>query len=97
MHYGQVFEQIRETNELISSLQNHQSSTEAMAQTIHDQLVLEMTKLEKLEKQEHQWISQARPSLISLDKIRPHLQKLLAAAEEKKQILGTDMINILSI
>ena len=65
-----------------------------MAQTIHGQLVLEMTKLEKLEKQEHQWISQAIPSLISIDKIRPHMQILVVATEEKAQILRTDIINI---
>ena len=54
-------------------------------------------KLEKLEKQEHQWISQARTIIIKLDKIRPQMQRVLAAAVEKTQILGTNMINILSI
>ena len=54
MHYGQVFEHIQKTRELLSSLQNHQAITEAMVQTIHDQLVLEMTKLENLEKKENQ-------------------------------------------
>ena len=47
-----------------------------MVQTIHDQLVLEIEKLEKLEKQEHQWISQSRTSLISIDKI-PAYMKIL--------------------
>ena len=61
---------MEKTRELISSLQYRQSSIEAMTQTIHDQLVLEMTKLEKLQKQEHQWIIQAGPSLISLNKIQ---------------------------
>ena len=36
-------------------------------------------------------------SLMSLDKIIPHMQRLLAAAKEKRQILGTDMMNILNI
>ena len=43
-----MFEQMQKTREFISSLQNRQSSTKAMAQTIRDQLMLEMTKLEKL-------------------------------------------------
>ena len=41
---------------VISLVHCTQASTEAMAQTIHNQLVLEMEKLKKLERQEHQWI-----------------------------------------
>ena len=48
-----------------------------MAQTIHNQLMLEIEKLEKLEKQEHQWISESRPSLISIDKIPTYMKILL--------------------
>ena len=92
-----MFEQIRKTRELITSLQNHQASTKSVAQTIHDQLVLEIKKVEKVENQEHQWIIQAKLSLINLNKIIPHMRRLLIAVEEKTQILGTDMINILSI
>ena len=40
-------------HEIISSLENRQETTEAMEKTIQDHLVLEMTKLDKLEKQEH--------------------------------------------
>ena len=54
-----------------------------MAKIIQYRLVLEREKLEKLEKQEHQWISQARPSLVNLDKIRPHMKILLGTIEEK--------------
>ena len=68
-----------------------------MVQTIQDQLMLEMVKLEKLEKQEHQWISQARPSLVSLEKILPHMKILLETVKDKEKILGLDMRNIFNI
>ena len=86
-YYGQVFQQVHNTHELIGSLQSHQTSTEAMVKTIQDQLVLEMAKLEKLEKQEHQWNSQDKPSIASLDKIHPHMKILLDTVEEKSQLL----------
>ena len=68
-----------------------------MEKTIQDQLVLEMEKLDKLEKQEHQCISQTNPILVSLDKIHPHMKKLLDTAEEKAQLLGPNMSNILDL
>ena len=68
-----------------------------MANIIWDQLVLEMEMLEKLEKQEHQWNNQARPSLVSLDKIFPHMKRLLEDAKEKAQFLGLDTSNIFNI
>ena len=48
-----MFQQVPYTHELISSLQDWQVSMEEMEKTIQDQLVLEMEKLEKIEKQEH--------------------------------------------
>ena len=54
-----------------------------MNKTIQDQLMLETTKMEKLEKQAHQWLTQANPSLDSLDEIRPHMKRLLDNVEEK--------------
>ena len=68
-----------------------------MAKTIKDQLVLVRKKLENLEKQEHQWIIQARPSLVSLDKIYPHMKRLLEDVDEKAQFLGPDMSIIFNI
>ena len=68
-----------------------------MEKAIHDQLLLDMEKLDKLEKQEHQWISQADPSLNILDKICPHMQRLLDTIEEKAQFLGLDMRNIVNL
>ena len=50
MHYGKVFELLTKSIDIICSQQNHQENTKTMAQIYHDQLVLEMKKLEKLEK-----------------------------------------------
>ena len=59
-YYVHVFEKMKKTCEFISSLEQHGLVTsEAMAQTIDDQLVLEINKLETLGKQEHQWINQS--------------------------------------
>ena len=68
-----------------------------MAKNIQDQLVLEMEKLEKIEKQEHRWIRQSRLSLVSLDKIRPHMKRLLHTTKEKIQLMGPDMRNIFNL
>ena len=68
-----------------------------MRSTIKDHIVLESTKLEKLEKQTHQWMNQALPSLNTLEKICPQIKRLLDAIEEKSQLLGLDMINIIDL
>ena len=49
---------------------------------------METAKLQKLERQAHQWVQQALPSLDKLDTI---FQILLDAAEEKYQFMGPDM------
>ena len=61
------------------------------------QIVLESTKLEKLEKQAHQWIYQEIPILDTLDKICPHMKRLLDTAEEKVQFMGPGMDNIIDL
>ena len=54
-----------------------------MNKTTEDQLAEETRKLNKLEKQAHQWINQANPSLDNLEEILPHMKRLLDTAEEK--------------
>ena len=56
-HYGLVFQQDQETHEQIKTLENLKGLDEAMNSTIQDHIVLETTKLEKLEKQAHQWVN----------------------------------------
>ena len=68
-----------------------------MEKTVQDQLMLEMEKLDKLEKQEHQWISQANPILVSLEKICSHMKILLDTVKEKKQLLGPNMSKIVNL
>ena len=68
-----------------------------MRKKIQDKLMLETTKLDKLEKQAHQWLTQANPSLDSLDEICPHMKRLLDTAKEKAQFLGPDMSNIANL
>ena len=65
-----------------------------MRSTIQDQIVLETTKLQKLEKQAHQWVQQALPSLDKLDTICPQMKRLLDTAKEKAQFMGPDMESI---
>ena len=55
-----------------------------MGSTVQDQIVLETTKLEKLEKQAHQWMNQALPDLDTLDKIFPQIKIFIA--QQKKNL-----------
>ena len=68
-----------------------------MNKTVQDQLMLETTKLDTLEKQAHQWINEANHSLENLDQIRRHMKRLLDTAEEKAQYLGLNMSNIVDL
>ena len=64
---------------------------EALRSTSKDQIVLETNKLQKLERQAHQWVQQAISSLDKLDIIYPQMKRLLETSEEKDQFLGPDM------
>ena len=68
-----------------------------MEDTVQDQIVLESSKLENLEKKAHQWINQGILSLDTLDNIFPHMKILLGITDEKAQILGPDMDNIINL
>ena len=68
-----------------------------MRRTIQDHIVLETMKLEKLEKQAHQWVNQALPSIDKLDTICPQMQRMMNTTDEKYQFLGPDLNNILDI
>ena len=68
-----------------------------MRSIVQNQIVLETTKLKKLEKQTHQWMKQALPSLDTLDKICPRMKILLETTEEKTQLLGIKMIHIIDL
>ena len=65
-YYRKVFQQTREQ---IQALERRKGTKEALRNQIQDQIVLETAKLQKLEKQAHQWVQQALPSLDKLDTI----------------------------
>ena len=67
------------------------STKEELRSTIENQIVLETTKLQKHERQAHQWVQQAIPNLEKLDVICPHMRRLFETTEEKDQFMGPDM------
>ena len=50
------FQQTRQTRQEIQALEKRKSMEEALRSTIKDQIMLETTKLQKLERQAHQWL-----------------------------------------
>ena len=65
-----------------------------MRQTIEEQIVMETSKLQKLEREAHQWVQQALPNLEKVENICPQMKRLLDAAEEQNQLLGPNMEHI---
>ena len=72
-------------------MEKRKITEEALRNTIQDQIVLETTKLQRLERQAHQWVQQALPSLEKLDTICPQMKRLLEIVKEKEQFMGPDM------
>ena len=93
-YYRQVFQQTRKTREQIQVLEKIRGMEEIMRNKIQERIVLEIAKLQKLERQAHQWVHQALPSLEKLDTIFPHMKRLLDAVEEKSQFMGPNMESI---
>ena len=59
--------------------------------TIEEQMVLETAKLQKPEREEHQWVQQALPNLEKVNIICPQMKRLIETAEEKDQFMGPEM------
>ena len=59
--------------------------------------MLETAKLQKLEKEAHQWVHQAIPNLEKVDIIYPQMKRLIETAEEKDRFMGPDMERIAEI
>ena len=55
-YYGKVFQQTQQTQQKIQALEKRKSTKEALRSIIQDQIVLEIAKLQRLERQEHQWV-----------------------------------------
>ena len=75
-------------------MEKRKSTKETLRNTIQDQIVLETTKLQRLERQAHQWVQQALPSLEKLDTIYTQMKTLLETVEERDQFMGLDMERI---
>ena len=58
---------------------------------------METNKLQKLEREAHQWVQQSLPNLEKVDNIFPQMKRLLDTAEEQNQLLGPNMENIAEI
>ena len=78
-------------------LEKRKSTEEALISTIENQIELETAKLQKHERQAHQWVQQAIPSLEKLDIICPQMKWLLETVEENDQFMGLDMERIAKI
>ena len=59
--------------------------------------MLETTKLQKLEREAHQWVQQAIPNLEKVDIICQQMKRLLETAKEKDQLMGPDMEKIAEV
>ena len=68
-----------------------------MKSTIQDHIVLETMKLEKLERQSHQWVNQALSSIDKMDAICPQMKILKDTVDEKSQFWGPNMNNIIEL
>ena len=62
-YYGKVYQQNWQTQKEIQALVNRKTTDEALKTTIEEQIVLETAKLQKLEREAHQWVQQAIPNL----------------------------------
>ena len=71
-YYRQVYQYTRKTRQEVQTLEKRKTTDEALRSTIEDQIVLETTKLQKLEQEAHQWVHQAIPNL---EKVEKHKKK----------------------
>ena len=58
-HYGQVYQQTRQG---IQALESRKNTEEALKIIIEERIVLETAKLQKLEREAHQWVQQSLPT-----------------------------------
>ena len=78
-------------------MEGRKTTEAALRQTIEEQIVLETNKLQKLEREAHQWVQQALPNLEKVDIICPQMKRLIDTAEEQNQTLGPNMEKIAEV
>ena len=96
-YYGKVFQQTRQTRQGIQALESRKTTEEALRTTIEEQIVLETAKLQRLEREAHQWVQQALPNLEKVDIIFPQMKWLIETAKEKDQFMGPNMEKIAEV
>ena len=96
-HYGQVYQQTRQTRQGIQALESRKTTELALRTTIEEQIVLETAKLQKLEREAHQWVQQALPNLEKVNIICPQMKRLIETKEEKDQFMGPEMERIAEV
>ena len=78
-------------------MESRKSTEAALRPTIEEQIVLKTTKLQKLEREAHQWVQQALPNLEKVDIIFPQMKQLIDTAEEQNQFMGPNMEKIAEV
>ena len=78
-------------------MESRKTTEEALRTTIEEQIVLETAKLQKMEREAHQWVHQAIPNLEKFDIICSQMKRLVETAEEKDQFMGPDMERIAEV
>ena len=63
-------------------MEGRKTTEAALRKTIEEQIVLETTKLQKLEREAHQWVQQSLPKLEKVDIICPQMKGLIDTADE---------------
>ena len=81
----------------IQALEGRKTTEVALRQTIEEHIVLETNKLQKLEREAHQWVKQDLPNLEKFDIICPQMKRIIDTSEEQNQILGPNMEKITEV
>ena len=55
-YYGKFYQQNRQTRQGIQELESRKATEEELRTTIEEQIVLETAKLQRLEREAHQWV-----------------------------------------
>ena len=93
-YYRKVYQQTRHTRQGIQALESQKTTEEALRTTIEEQIVLEIAKLQRLEREAHQWVQQAIPNLEKVNIICPQMKQIIETTEENDQFIGPDMERI---
>ena len=78
-------------------MESKKTTKAALRPTIEEQIVLETNKLQKMEREAHQWVQQDLPNLEKVNIICPQMKRLIDTAEEQNQFLGPNMEKITEV